>query len=840
MLSDLRHTFRALLKRPSFAAGTMLVLSLAVGVNTAVFSLVNALLLQPLHVPEADRIAFVYHSNDGVALAYAEYRELRQKVDLFDGMAARAGDTARLRSEADPIPMQGEAVSAGYFELLGVRPLAGRTFTHDDDSPVAAPVALISEALWKAQFAGTAQIIGRTLRIDTVSLFVGRYVDWRDYTIIGVMPTSFTGTGNPWQRAQYWVPIDQRAVDHRAARGERGRLDDRPVVPVGRLKPGVTFAQARSAVDSAGREIIQRSTVRHKSDETFRLLTARRVQLPFQGSYYMDTPRILVTLGAVATLLLVIAGINLAGMLLARGVARRGEIAIRLSLGITRFRLVRQLLAESVVVAVGAGAAGLLLARLLITAALNGMPSQIPGWNAAAVAIDVPVDVRVIAFAFGTGLLTALVIGLAPAVQALRVDLLAALSGATSTSAQARTRLRRIILVPQVSLSLVLLLVTGLFVRELLRLELAVSGFDATRVVTLDVQFPQRSVETAAAREQESQALRNEQAKVLAALSQVPVVGAAALTTSAPDGLPLAAIKTTIITRRDYETTRQYRGVTSGYVSSDYFSALGIPVLRGRGFDARERTGTSTSVLVSERLASELWPGTSAVGQQLAMHSPESRMPIHWLDVVGVVGSVIAPVDEQPRPVFYLPIEGSPLIGTTLIVRGTGNPAELITTVKQTIGSMNGSLILAQARPLAAMVSDARYPRRFSAELVGLSGAAALALAAVGVFAMMSYAVAQRLGEIGVRMVLGADRRDIMALVIREGGMVAIAGIFVGFALSFAAIRYASHAFVPLPDVDVATFLAVPLLLAIVVLAACYVPARRAAAVDPLVVLRKM
>jgi putative ABC transport system permease protein len=845
MLHDLRYALRALRKRPSFAAGTILVLALAVGVNTAVFSLVNALLLRPLPVPAADRLAFVYHSDEARSISYAAYDELRE-LDVFDAMAARAADVGRLRSGADLIPLQGEAVTAGYFELLGVAPRMGRTLQAGDDSAGARPVVIISEALWRTQFAADANVLGRTMPIDAGGTFGGRYANtWRDYTIVGVMPASFTGTGNPWQPAQYWVPNVVRALDHRAASGAGWSLDFRPVVPIGAMKPNVTFAQARAAVDAAGREILQRSAEPVKAGATFHLLTARRVRLPFQGAYYMDVPRALATLGAIATLLLVIAGTNLGGMLLARGVSRRSEIAVRLSLGIARARLVRQLLAESLVIAAVAGGASLLLARLLVAAALRGFPAQIPGSNAAAVTIDVPIDGRVIVFAFGSGLVTAIVVGLAPAVQALRVDLLAALTASAPTATRSRTRLRRLVLIPQVALAVVLLLLSGVFTRSLLKVEWAPQGYTPDHVVILQTQFPQRqqpsapyTPEVAARYRAEAADMRVAQDRILERVSAIGGVSSAALCETVSDDVPLARGTTSIISRSDYESKGQHRGVRLGLVSTGYFETLGIRLLRGRVFDNRDRRQPTLSVIVSERLANELWPGQDPIGQQLANHWADSQFPIRWMTVVGEVSSVTRPTEEYPWPVVYMPIESQPLMGTTFLVRGAGNPAELAAAAKQAIASVAPEVIVARARPLEATVSDARYPRRFTAGLVGASGLAALLLAAIGVFALMSYAVAQRLGEIGVRMVLGAGRRDIVRLIVRDGAAMAIAGIAIGFALAFAAIRYASHAFVPLPDVDAATFVAVPLILCAVVLAACYLPARRAARVDPLVVLR--
>jgi predicted permease len=842
MLHDLRYTVRALAKRPSFALGSILVLSLAVGVNTAIFSLINAVLLRPLPVPAADRLAFVYPSDErSFSIGYDAYRELRDRVDVFSAMAARRGDIARLRRGADLVPLQGEAVTDGYFELLGVGPRIGRVFAAADNTPAAQPVAVISEGLWKAQFGADPAILGRTLRIDAAAMFsYSRYAAWRDYTIVGVMPASFTGSGNPWQPAQYWVPIEARATDNRAALGERAGSGTGPVVPVGRLKADVTFQQARAAVDAAGREILrQRSTERLKPDSTFQLLSARRVRLPGQGAYVMDVPRILATLGAVGTLLLVIAGANLAGMLLARGVSRRGEIAIRLSLGIPRRRLVRQLMIESVVLAIAAGGAGMLVSQLLVAAALRGLPSQLPGSSGIAFSIDVPIDARVIAFAFASGLATAIVVGLAPAVQAMRVDLLAALTGSAPTSGTSRRRLRRFVLIPQIALALVLLLVTGVFVRTLLRQELAHPGYDATGVVALDVQLPQQSTNLSAHLAEEKIRTRDMQKRVLDRLTALPGVTSAAITSYPFDGVPFAVSGTSIISRTAFETTREYHGVTCGWVSADYFETLRIPFLRGRAFDERDRTAPERTIIVSERLANELWPGLDPIGQQLAMHSSQSPYPIRWLEVVGEVASVTRPQDEYPRPVFYYPIESELLMGTTFLVRGAGNPAALAAAAKQAIADTDPSIIVSRARPLEDAISDVRAPRRFSAGVLGVSGTAALLLAAIGVFALMSYAVAQRVGEIGVRMVLGAQRRDIVRLIVKDGALLAIAGIALGFALAFAAIRYASHAIVPLPDVDAVTFLAVPCILAAVVLLACYLPARRAARVDPLVVLRR-
>src|SRR4051812_48024657 len=367
MLADFRYSLRTLRKRPSFTAATILVLALAVGVNTAVFSLIDALLLQPLPVPDSRDLAFIYHSDDRRGLIpHDAYQQLGRKVDVFSAIAARSGDSARLRAASDPVPLQGEAVTSNYFDVLGVKARVGRTFDAAEVSLAAGPVAIISEGLWKSQFAGDPAIVGRILRIDAGASVTGRYGAAHDYTIVGVMPASFSGTGNPWQPAQYWVLLAQRVEDYRADRDRRGyppgpanALLEWPVTPIGRLRPGVSFERAAAAVDAAAHDILAASTDRARTEDTFVLVSSPRMRLPFAGTYFMNVPRILATLAAVGTILLIIAGANLSGMLLARGMSRRGEIAVRLSLGIPRRRLVRQLLIESLILAIAADAVAL-------------------------------------------------------------------------------------------------------------------------------------------------------------------------------------------------------------------------------------------------------------------------------------------------------------------------------------------------------------------------------------------------------------------------------------------------------------------------------------------------
>jgi predicted permease len=840
MLQDVRYSLRALAKQPSFAGAAILVLGLAVGVNTAVFSLINSLLLRPLPVRAPHELGFVYYSDERVAgISYSAYLELVEKTDAFSGLAARAGDIARLKVGDELVTLYGEMVSQNYFDVLGVQPRMGRAFDAGDGSLAATPLAVISETVWRTQFASDPDILGRPLRIESPA-FMGRYMGSKEYTIVGVMPAEFRGTGNPWQPATYWVLLPQRALE-RASYDPR-RIDPvgrAPAMPIGRLKPGVSFSQARGSVDAAGRDIIQRQPYRVEGNPTYLLEEAPRFRLPFQGAFRLSVPRLVAALIVVATLLMVIAASNLAGMLLARGVARRVEIGIRLSLGAGMGHLMRQLLVESLLIAAGGTLAGLALARVLVVVALREIP-RLPGMNAATLAADIPLDWRVLLFATATCFGTAVVVGLMPAIAAVRVDLLSSLSGGgAGVPRHSRAKMRRLVLVPQVALALVLLLVSGVLVRSLLRVELSSPGYDPAHVVVLQIQLPFQRTQTNEEHAAERDRLRAVIARILTRASAVPEIESAALSHETIQGVALAESGTTILARSDYGNANAYKGATTGFVSADYFKTMGIPLVRGRPFDARDALPVASTTIVSERLAHELWPGRDPIGEAIAFHSPETRTPPRWMEVVGVAKSVTLPLEVFPRPVLYVPIESSPAGGSTLVVRAMGRPAQVIDRVKKAVAGSGDGAIVSRASPLTEAVAAVRYPRRFSAALLGVSGLAGMILMSVGVFGLMSYAVAQRVAEIGVRMVLGAQRRDVIRLIVLDGAGVVIAGIVSGFALAFAAIRYASHAIVPLPDADAVTFIVAPALLIGVVLLACYLPARRAARVDPLVVLRK-
>ncbi|MGH9408734.1 MAG: FtsX-like permease family protein, partial [Vicinamibacterales bacterium] len=547
-----------------------------------------------------------------------------------------------------------------------------------------------------------------------------------------------------------------------------------------------------------------------------------------------------ICLMAVATLLLVIAASNLAGMLMTKGVGRRSEMSLRASLGAGPWRLVRQSLTESIVLAIAAGIAGLAGARIGIAVLLSEIPRQTGDPTLALP--TVPIDAHVLLFALTVSLVTALTIGVGPALSAARVNLLSSLkAGEAVDPGTARSRLRPLVLGLQVALALVLLVVAGVLVRSLLRLELAPPGYDADHVVIADVQLPYRPIQSGAERVAAAAAAADAFARVLETGRASPDVTAAATTGDIGGlGLGLATSRTTIIARLGDRTTNGYRSATVGYVSADYFSAMGIGLLRGRAFDARDAAAPDQTVIVSMRLATELWSGQDPLGELVAFSSPASPFAPRWLTVVGVVQSVTLPTEEYPQPALYVPIESNPLLASALVVRGTGDASQLIAHITAAVARGDRTAIVASARTMDDSIEAMRFPGRLSASLLGSSGAASLVIAIIGVFGLVSYAVAQRTREIGVRMVLGATGADVVRLVLVDVARAMGLGLTIGLAAAFGALRYASHALVPLPNLDPLTFVTVPAMLAAAVLLACYVPARRAAGIDPNVALRHL
>ena len=854
LAQDLRYAVRSLLRRPGFAAVAVLVLSVGIGVNTAVFSLVNAVLLRPLPAVRAPQELLYLYSDSresGLSsLTYGDYLLLREETAAFTGMFAVSRDRATLRSGRETRPVNGECVSANYFDVLGVSPVIGRPFGASDDDPGADPVGIISHRLWMSRYHSDKAILGKPLDLD-MPRAAGLYGPSKAYTIVGVAAPDFRGTGSPWEQADYWVPLAQRAIDA-AANWPGMTLQRWPVVAVGRLRPGIPRQRAEAGVTTR-QEALREAAPWRAPDWRLIVLDRRTTPLPFDSLGRVVPARLAAALLAVSAILLMIAATNLTGLLMARAVSRSGEIAIRLSLGAGRWRVVRQLLVESQLLSAVGGGCALLCARLL----LRAFVAQIPGrWQFSTVSLDVPLDGRVLAFTAAVCVASGIVVGVMPALRSARTDVIGALAGGTgATPRKARLHLRQWILIPQVCLSLVLLLVAGACASALLQAEWDDPGYDADHVVLVDYQLPEPDRATidaiqapgrggdtrdaAALRGAYQERRRFVQRTIIEHVSALPELSAAGLAFVDPNGVPLPTSRSQVVALGDYPRG-PHHFATRGWVSPGYFDALGIQLLRGRLLDARDDTNAARVAVVSDTLARTLWPGRDPVGERLAQHEADSAFQPRWLEVVGVVRDVRRPLsDGWSEPAYYVPIEQHSLsFGLTVVARGQGNPARLIEAVKGAVGQADGSAVTAAGRTMEEALAAALYPRRMAASVLGVSGLSGLLLACVGIYGVLSYSVAQRVREMGIRAALGATRTDIIRLLLVEGLRILVIGAALGLVLAKGALRLTSNLVVALPALDWLTFVTVPLVLAAIVCLACYLPARRAARTDPMVSLR--
>lgn len=832
---DFRYAARAVSRRPAFTAVAVLVLAFGIGLNTAVFSIINAVLFRPLPVRAPGELAYVYLQRpDTFGIGYRDYEFLRDHQDVFTAMCATQGDRAATGPGGQAEWSAGEAVTVDYFEALGVNALRGRVFVPaQDEASGAAPVVVISEGLWRRRFDADPAIVGKTIQL--VRLGVARSDQHPDYTVIGVAPASFRGIST-WRSTDYWVPLVQRVRDWNS--GEEDPLRRTAVLAIGRLKPGVPRAQARTVIATLGTQLRDASPERAKSrDWGLVLLDSRRIMLPFAPARGVAPERLAAGLIAVSAMVLLIAAANLAGMLMARGVTRRNEVGIRLALGAGTWRTIRQSMGEATLVALAGGAVGLAVARVLVHAFNVNTPSQFGRFQFDRISLEIPLDVRVLGFTLLLCLVVGVTIGLVPALQASRTEVLPVLSGVAATPARVRSRLRYWIVIPQVCLSLVLLLEAGTLVRPLVKAQAVEPGYDADAVVFVDFDRP--SPGQVRRMNNPPPAFFDDRARfyrrILDRATALPDVEAAALIMF---GLPIQPSGTWIIRREDF-AKGQHQWVASATVSAGYFKAMGIRLLRGRLFDERDRASTPPVAVICEALARRLWPGQSPIGQYLAQHWPDSKFPPEWLEVVGVVNAVSAPMSQGgATPYIYVPFEQQKRpYAITILARGRGRPGDVLKQLRDAVTAADVDAQILGARTMSEAIAGILYPMRMSAAILALSGLLGLLLASVGLYGVVSYSVAQRLREMGIRVALGACRTDIVRLVLAEGARVAIVSLVLGLALSVAVQRIASSLIVALPKTDLFIFLVVPLLLAAVILVACYAPARRASRVNPIDVL---
>jgi len=812
---DVRFGLKTLLRNPATTAVALLTLALGIGANSAIFSVVNGVLLRPLAFTEPDRLVMLWEANPGLGLprfgvAPPNFEDWRRQAQSFTAMAALAENRFNLTGGERPEAIQGARVSAGFFRLLGVDPIRGRGFNADEDRAGGRPVVVISYGFWQRRFGGDANVLGQTLRLDG-----------RPYTIVGVAPRGF----DFYRKQELWVPLALR-YDPR----ERG---SHYLAALGRLKPGVSQERAATEMKALAGRLAQ------QFPDTNRGWTVDVVSLA--ASVVEDVrPRLLLLTWAVAFVLL-IACANVANILLARLASREREIAVRAALGAGRGRLVRQMLTENVLLFLAGGALGLLVGFWSTRALLAFNPDAIPR------AGEVGLDLRVILFTLGLALATGLLFGLVPALGGTGERLYDALrEGGRAMAGGRHGRLMRSLLVlAEVAVALLLLAGAVLLIRSFNRLQAVDPGFRPAGVLTADLVLPAAKYQAAPRRAAFYR-------RLLEQLRAVPTVESTALIFPLPLA-PRGILLTFTVEGRPVARPSEAPNSSIWAISTDYFRTMGVRLLSGRPFNSADDLRSLRVAIVNKTLADRLWPGESPLGRRITFDPPNDA-EVHWITIVGVAGDVhhrglnqdsgneiYVPLEQQVSDEAYVLLRGRPLEAGP---RGRErDPRTLVLPLRDAVAALDPDLPVDPVRPMMDVVDEALAQSRFQAVLLGLFAGLALALAAIGVYGVVSYTVAQRTHEIGIRMALGAQRAEVLRLVVRQGMKLVLAGVAVGLGLAVALSRYlADRAAAYLYGVsatDPVTLVVVPLLLLAVALVANFLPARRATRVDPLVALRE-
>jgi putative ABC transport system permease protein len=805
---DLRYGARMLMKKPGFTLIAVVTLSLGIGANTAIFSLVNTILFRPLPVREPYRLVAVFpaiqRTGEPQSFSYPNYVDVRDRNDVLSGLLAYQMVAVSLSRNGNNEIIWGYLATGNYFDLLGVKAALGRTFTPEDDRQAGAhPVAVLSYACWQKRFGADRNIVGQTVLLNN-----------QRYTIIGVAPPRFIGTEIIYA-PEIWVPMMMAGQIDPGSR----LLEDRgtaQIFCVGQLKAGVSPAQAESALSNV---MAQLGREYPKENEGLRIMltppglifpTFRTPVIGFAGALMLTV-----------ALVLLVACTNLAGLLLARAAGRSKEIAIRLSLGASRARLVRQLLTESLLLALAGGVVGALLAVWLIGLVMAFKPPV-----AFPLLMDLQPDWRVLSFTVILSMLTALLFGLLPALQATKPELVPALKDESALGGYRRSRLRNSLVVAQVALSLVLLVAAVLVVRSLQHVQVMSPGFNPENVVALTMSLRLQGYDESKGRQFQQQ--------VIERVQTLPGVKSAAITNLLPLSLSrtdrYVFIEGAPLTRGAQTPSSLY-----SYVSPGYFQTMEIPVVEGRALSEWDRADAPKTVVINETFARRFWPGQNAVGKRFRSDSADSP-PVK---VVGVVkdGKYLS-LGENPQPFFYLPLLQNDADPTTLLVRTTGNPNAAIALLRGEVLKLDPTMPLVEVKTLTEHMSLSLFPLRIGAAVVGSFGLLALLLVAIGVYGVTAFAASQRTREIGIRMALGARGADVLRLILRQGLMLMLIGVGLGLGGALLLARLMSSMLYGVSATDVATFVSVTALLGIVVLLACWIPARRATKVDPMIALR--
>lgn len=832
MLQDLRYGLRMLLKHKGFTAVAVLSLALGIGANTAIFSLIDAVMLRALPVAEPERLVLFGHAESaGITIgfpdsssdlfSYATYRDVRQRNQVFSGVAAVHSLPSRVHgvinaagTGAELEQINAQMVSGTYFSVLGVNAILGRLLTPDDDlTPGGHPVVVASNSWWQRRFAGDPSVIGSTITIDKTS-----------YTIIGVAPREFFGT-TVGESPDVWVPL---SMEEQLPPGWKGLNNPmfQSLYLIGRLKSDVDVEQAGVEANLLFKQILLEYSGPQPSAERLQDIQQARIELTPAGrglsalrkEFSLPLKILMVVVGVV----LLIACANIANLLMARATARQQEFTVRVALGASPARIGRQLLTESLLLALAGGAAGVLVGSWG-SSALVAMVST----GAQALPINVEPDMRVLGFTLIVSIVSAVVFGTAPSIRASRVELSASLkSNRASSSAMPRSILGKALLVSQVALSLLLLVGAGLFVRTLINLQRVDTGFNQEHVLLFQV-------DTDSIGYKKNSRLVKLYKDVEERVGSVPGVRAASFSMLA---FNQGTWTSPASTRGDSSTTRTEQRVQNNSVGPDFFSAMGIPFLTGRGFGEQDTETSPKVAVISEALAQRLFPGDSPLGRRFGRGGPEHSEDI---EVIGVVKNAkYGDLMEEPQPMAYYPYSQEINFLRNLEVNFSGDPGAVSSAVRRAIKEVNREIPIVEAVRMSEHVGRSLVQQKLIARLSSFFGLLALLLACIGLFGIMSFSVAKRTNEIGIRMALGAERSDVLRLVMREGLVPVLLGIALGLPAALVSARLITSLLFGLTPADPLTIcIATALLLAVAALAG-YLPARKASRVDPMTALR--
>jgi len=808
LLQDLRYGARTLRKSPGFAAVAILTLALGIGVNTALFSVVNGVLLNPLPYPQPNQLVELWWDRtpgQHSSVPYLNFLDWQKESTAFSAVGAYLQDNVIVTGAGEPERVDGVKISANFFDLLGVKPLLGRSFRPEEDQVGAGPVALIGDGLWKSKFGSSADVLSKSITVDGTS-----------YRIVGVVPEK-----SPiYTTADVFTPLGQ--FNEEPFRDRRASLG---TVGIARMKPSVTLAQARGDMDSVARNLAAEYPDANKGTSIF----VNSLKEDITGGI---APMLYMLLGAVGFVLL-IACANVANLLLARSAARSREFAIRVALGATRRRIVRQLLTESMLLSAAGGALGLLFAAWATKTALAVIPETVPRTN------EIGVDGRVLFFALAVSILVGIVFGVAPALKTSQPDLQRSLKEGGRGSSGTRARTQNIFVAVEMALAVVLLAGAGLMVRSLVGLANVNPGFDPQHVMEFGVS-------PSAARVTTPVHIRETYREITARFEAVPGVAAASPLVGA---LPLTgdSLVGFWITGQPKPSSAKDMTRAQWYATApDYLKAMGIPLQRGRFLSAEDTETTPFVVVIDDGFARSYFPGENPIGKRLNI----SIIDVEGAEIVGVVGHVkhaglgaTGILDQRGQLYFaisQLPDRVLPLVGRacTFVVRAAGTPQAVSESLRAASQQFDSKQVLYEFQTMTKVVSDSIAAQRFTMILLGVFAALALLLSAVGIFGVISYVTGQRTQEIGIRVAMGAQRGDVLRLVLGHGMRVALLGVAIGLAAALGLTRLIASQLYGVSANDPLTFAGVAALLTCVALAACYVPARRAMRVDPMVALR--